>query len=310
MNQKTNIEEIEKTDMAEQVFMPTHQDLINAVKYGLPIFTSSKTAVYVKKISEKHRAIVTTKGNIPIEKGYIKSLHTQYKYDFLVDFQYKEDMELKDSELEFMEAIQQVPELKAVCMNEQSSYQTAPQFEQQLKSWKSRNSNRELVPVSEVQTTDMIGKTAIAKKHGIKRYAIKFRSYGRYEAELAKFLQVLERSGLYSIVLGVMPTKNKKNVTMLLPPLKRGAKATARWIAWGGREVPMRVVCEDWKYNLLKDATAGATNYSGLNRLQLIRTRNNIQFNTAFEKIDTINQVTAMIPRLKSMTEVQFKSLF
>ncbi len=303
------IGEIDK-DMTKQVLMPTHQDLINAEKYRLPIITESTTAVYVKKISAKHRANVTDKSNVHIEKDFIRSLHKRFNYDFLVDFQYKQDMVLKDSELDFMESIQQVPELKVICMNEKSSTQIASEFEQQLIGWKIRNLNREIVPVSEVQATDIIGKIVVAKKHGIKKYVIKFRSYGNYEAELVSFLQLLERSGLYSIVFGVAPTKNKKNATMLLPPLKRGSRATARWIAWGGREVPMRVVCEDWKCNLLKDATAGATDYGGQNRLKLLRTRGNINFNTSFEKIDTLNQVTAMIPKLKSLTEVQFKSLF
>ena len=297
-------------NMNKQVLMPTHQDLINAEKYRLPIITESTMAVYVKKISSKHRANVTDKSNVPIEKDFIRSLHKRFNYDFLVDFQYKQDMVLKDSELDFMESIQQVAELKAICMNERSSTQVAAQFEQQLKDWKGRNSNREIIPVSEVQATDIIGKIAVAKKLGVKKYAIKFRSYGKYGSELDRFLQLLERSGLYSIVFGVAPTKSKKNATMLLPPLKRGARATARWIAWGGREVPMRVVCEDWKCNLLRDATAGATDYGGQNRLQLLRARGNVNFNTSFEKIDTLNQVTAMIPKLKSLTEVQFKSMF
>ena len=90
--QTMDMKEIEN-DLEEQVLMPTHQDLINSAKYGLPIFTNSKTAVYVKKISEKHRAMITAKGNIPIEKSLIKSLHMQYRYDFLVDFQFKEDMD-------------------------------------------------------------------------------------------------------------------------------------------------------------------------------------------------------------------------
>lgn len=305
------MEEIGKIELIEQVLMPTHQDLINSGKYGIPIFTNSKTAVYVKKISEKHRAVVMAKSNIPIEKGFIKTLHQQFKYNFLIDFQFKEDMELKNSELEFMEAIQQVPELKAICMNEKSSFQSTSQFEQQLKDWKSRNPNREIVPVSDVDTTDVIGKVVIAKKYGIKKYAIKFRSYGKYASEFNKFLALLKRSGIYSIVFGVMPTKHRKtNTTMLLPSLRHGANAISRWIAWGGREVPMRVVCEDWKYALLKDATAGATDYNGINRLQVTATRNNINFNPAFEKIDTINQVTAMMPRLKLLTEVRFKSLF
>ncbi|GAG24713.1 unnamed protein product [marine sediment metagenome] len=70
----------------------------------------------------------------------------------------------------------------------------------------------------------------------------------------------------------------------------------------------LALLCEDWKYKVVDNATKGMTDYGGKSRLQLVS--ENIKFNTAFEKIDTINQASLMIQRLKPLTKIQFESLF
>ena len=303
-------EEIEEPiHISKQVIMPTHDDLVKSKKYGIPLLRFSPYAIFVKKISSKNKNKVMSHSEIKVNQDTISDFARDFKYEFLVDFQIKEGMQLTPSDMQFIEKVQQIPELKHICMLENSPQQTATDLDKQIKDWKKRNTEKELIVVSEVYTKDMADKIAIAKRNGIKKYAIKFRSFKRYRILFSKFLATLRTLEMYSIVFGIMPTKWKTTkTTMLLPAIHFKANAIARWIAWGGRKVPLTLLCKDWKYREVNRASKGLTDYSGKNRIQIATT--NTQFNTALGKIDTINQVSLMIQTLKPLTKVQFESLF
>lgn len=302
----------EGTNTTIQVVMPTHKNLIESKKYGLPILKLSPYAIFVKKASSKQKDFVMAKSEIRINQDAIKEICREFNnYDFLVDFQYAENTVLTNDNLDFIEKVQQIDTLKKICMVEKSPYQTASDLDTQIKDWKKRNPNKELVVVSEVFSADMIKKISIAKANGVKRYAIKFRGYKKHAANLSKFLSNLNVANVESLVFGVFPTKWKTSeATMLLPPLYHGATAIATWIAWGGGQTPLTFLCDDWKYHLPTKATKGLASYSGKDRNQVVAGKTTVVVNTAFQKIDTINQANLLLRQKKILTKVQFKTLF
>ncbi len=300
----------EYTTTKKQYVMPTHKDLLDGKKYKLPILRFSPYAVYVKKVSSKQKDMIMHKDQIKVEQENLKKLSQEFeRYDFLVDFQLKNGLALTDSDLDFIEKIQSISELKHMCMLERSPKQSAQILEQQIKEWKNRNPGKEIIVVSEIYTSDMLNKIITAKKLGINKYAIKFRSFKKYEVELSKFLQTLKSLDMFSIVFGIMPRRWKpSNATMLLPSLHYQADAVSRWIAWSGRKTPLTLLCEDWTYKDVPQASQGPIDYNGKNRLQIVT--KNTSLNIVFDRIDTLNQVNFMIQNLKPLSKIQFKTLF
>jgi len=303
------MEQGQQIDLNGQVVMPTHDDLLKAKQYGFLILKFSKYAVFVRKISSKKRSMVLDKRQIPTTKNLISSYARDFSYDFLVDFQFRDGMILTKEELSYTEKVQQIPELSKMCMLEASPKQTAQELDNQIQEWKRRNPEKNIIVVSEVYTNEMANKVAIAKRNGLKEYAIKFRSYRKHQVALSKFLATLRRVGLYSLVFGVQPNRWKATqASMLLPSLYFKCNAVSRWIAWGGRKTHLTLLCEDWKYHGMETATGGFTDYNGQNRLQLVST--NVQSNSAFGKIDTINQANLMVWSVKALTKIQVERLF
>jgi len=299
-----------QVDLSKQVVMPTHKDLLDARKYGLTLLRLSPYAVFVKKVSSNQKTRVMNHDQIAVNRQVLSDFARDFDYEFLLDIQLAERTRLTDSDMQFIEEIQQTPELRHICMPEKSPEQSADDLEKQIEDWKERNPKKEMIVVSEVYTEEMAKKIAVAKRNGIRKYAIKFRSFKRYGATFSKFLFTLKTAGLYSIVFGVSPTKWKKTkATMLLPAIHFKANAVARWIAWGGRKAPLALLCEDWKYKEIKNASQGQTDYEGRNRIQVVSSTST-QFNTALEKIDTTNQASLMIQRLKPLEKTVFERLF
>ncbi|MBW2996287.1 hypothetical protein KY332_03230 [Candidatus Woesearchaeota archaeon] len=304
--------EQESIEQSKQTIMPTHVDLIESKKKRINLLKLSKYAVYVKKISSKKKEEILDKSQIKLNQDTIQALCEDFKnYEFLIDFQYAENTVLTDENLDFIEKVQQINELKNICMIEKSPYQTASDFESQLRDWIKRNPEKNIIPVSESHTSEKIKKIGIAKSLGIKNYGIKFRGYKRNKSNLSKFLANLKLAELQSLVFGVFPTKWKSTkATMLLPPLFFGSNFVSSWIAWGGGKTNLMLVCNDWKYRLHTKSTRGLAAYDGKDRISFLSKSTTTAFNTAFQKIDTINQVSLMLRKGIKLTKIQMKTLF
>ena len=301
-------QEKEEVDLTRQVIIPTHRDLVDSKKYKIPLLRYSPYAVFVKKIDSKNKNRLMSHNQIKSNQDIFSDFVKDFKYDFLVDFQLANGTLLTNDDMQFIEKAQQIPGLKYMCLLEQFPNQTSQELDKQIKDWKKRNPSKELIVVSEVYTRDMADKIAVAKRNGLKKYAIKFRNYRRYKSLFSKFLATIRALEMHSIVHGVNPTRWKAtNASMLLPPAYFKANAIASWIAWRGRATPLTLLCEDWIFKEVSKASQGMARYSGKNRLQIVS--NNKQFNTGFKRIDTINQASMMLQKLKPLTKVQFERL-
>lgn len=310
--QKQEIISEEEIDLTEKIIMPTQREFTKSRKYNLTILPLSSFAVFVKKMAatQRHNWI----GNIDIDKQAVRAVcNDEFSYKFLLDFQFKRGISFNEDEIDYLEKVQQIPELLYICMNEKNANQTSEEFLNQLEGWKSRNHRKFIVPVIETDTNDLIKKIAIMKKSNIKKCAVIFRSYFNEEdrAKLSKVLANLRVAGIYSFVFGVNPTKWKNTgASMLLPPLQFEANAISSWIAWSGRETPMELLCLDWTFKEINLADDGLANYSGSNRKGFLTGRTSIAFNTALSQIDTVNQAGLLARNFRLLPEIQFKSLF
>jgi len=82
------------------------------------------------------------------------------------------------------------------------------------------------------------------------------------------------------------------------------------WIAWSGRPTPMTLLGSDWIFNLVNNSDDGMSNYEGNTRKDFIKGTNPVNLNTALTQIDTINQATELLDRLKPLAKVKFEELF
>lgn len=301
-----------QSGQSNSVVMPTHRDLEASDRYKVPIYSGSPWAVYVKKVSAKERKTQLEPQQISALHEEIKRLTSKHKKIMLLDVQTREDLTFTNQELDIIRQAQDIPEFKLVVMPELNHAQSVIAFERQLDDWRAHFQNKEVVPVLEPYAESFADKAAIVKRKGLSKIGIKFSSYKKYSVEFHKALAITKALKLFRFVFGINPTKWKEsNATMLLPALHAEAEAVARWVAWGGRKVPASLLSMqpgvEWTYVLAAQAGQGLVNYSGNSRTSFLS--GNSQKNSAFEKIDTINQVTELI-RTGALRKVSLKRLF
>lgn len=306
------IEVTEKIDLDEQFVMPLHRDLINCKKYKLPTIFNSPYAVFVKKMASTVRNNWTK--SMKIEKSLIKEICKEFpNFRFLVNFQYKKGITFNSKELEYIELVQQIPELTHICMYEKDPVQTSKEFSEQLKGFISRNNRKIIVPALEPNSNEIIQKISAMKKRGIVKCALIFRGFEKEEdrANLSKALANLRANDIYSFVFGIFPTKWKKTqVSMLYPSLHFKANSISSWIAWNGRASAMTFLCLDWIFKEVAKADEGLSDYEGKKRKEFLKGKTSIRFNTALSQIDTINQASELSKNLRPLPKVQFEKLF
>lgn len=302
----------EEIDLTEKIIMPTQREFTKSKKFNLPIMPLSKFAVFVKKMAapQRHNWI----NNLEIDRSTIQNICIdESSYNFLLNFQFKRCTSFNKDELDYLEKVQQIPELLYLSMNEKDKNQTAEEFSNQLEGWKSRNNRKIIVPAIEPDTNDLTKKIAIMKKKNIRRCAVIFRSYFNEEdrATLSKVLANLRVAGIYSFVLGINPTKWKNTgASMLLPPLQFEANAVSSWIAWSGRASPMELLCSDWTFKRVNSADDGLSTYNDNTRKKMLDGKTSMSFNTALSQIDTVNQAGLLAKNFRLLPKVQFESLF
>ncbi len=136
--------------------MPTQRELLNARNFNIPVGFSSPYAVYVRKIAQSQRNNLTS--SLTIDKETIQEICNDFHKDFFVNFQFGKGMNFNNVELDYMEKVQQILDLKRICMNEKSERQTNKEFLTQLTEWKNRNNKKLLVPVLDPATNEMLQK--------------------------------------------------------------------------------------------------------------------------------------------------------
>jgi len=209
MQKQIEVKTEQGINLSQKIIMPTHRELLKSKQYNLPIISLSPFAVFVKKMASTQRHSWT--GNINVDKQAIQDICKDFSsYDFLINFQFKKQTDFNQSEMDYLEQVQQIPELSYICMNEKSVNQTAQEFEQQLKVWKLRNAGKFIVPVIESSTNEKVKKIAVMKREGIKRCAVIFRSFITEDdrADLSRILANVRVAKIYSMVFGVNPKKN------------------------------------------------------------------------------------------------------
>jgi len=299
-------------DLDEQFVIPLQRDLHNCKRYKIPMIFRSPYAVFIRKMASTNRINWTSSWKI--DKEVIQKDCKEFdKFDFLVNFQYKKNMTFNSEEMEYFEKVQQMSELKNICIPEKDPNQTLEEFEDQLKGLISRNNRKTIIPVLEPSTHQLEEKALLIKDKGFGKCAVIFRGYERLQdrKELSKILANLRSVGIFSFVFGVNPTKWKKTkASMLYPLIYFKVNGISSWIAWRGWATPMTLLCSDWIFKSLKIADEGLSNYSGKVRKELLDKKKSIYFNTAISQIDTINQATEISRTLKPLTKVQFEKLF
>jgi len=151
---------------------------------------------------------------------------------------------------------------------------------------------------------------AVAKKNGIKVYAIKYRSPTRYKTELRRAIKNIKALEIQSLMFGVYPTKWKKtDAPMLAFALKIGVNAASTWIPWGGGYSPLVFLCDDWILREHDKASKGITDYGGNERQELVKGKKNGTYLSAFQRIDIINEASVLLQRKKLIPTELFKTL-
>ena len=312
MENQELITEIRTIGINDTFVMPTQRELSNARKFNIPVIFNSPYAVYVRKIAKSQRDKLMS--SLDIDKETIQQSCQDFNKDFFVNFQFGKGVNFNDTELDYMEKVQQIQDLKRICMNEKTERQTNQEFSTQLTEWKNRNNRKLLVPVLDPATNDRLNKIATIKKNKLKECGVIFRGFTKEEDKenINIILQNLRVAGISSVVFGVFPRKNRTSKTsMLLPPLQFRANAISPYIAWGGGKQDMELICSDWIYRLVTNADEGNANYENQKRKEVLEEGNNkIKFNTAFGQIDTIHQASLMAQRFTPLQEIQFKRLF
>jgi len=295
----------------KQYAMPLTRDLKNCKKYKVPMIFSSPFAVSVKKMASNVRQNWIK--SLSLDKSAIQQEIEDYpNFDILVNFQYKNKTKFKDNEMDYFELIQQLTGLKNLCIPEKDFSQKSQDFSVYLKGLIKRNLRKNIVPVFEPYSEDMLGKLASVRESGITHCGIIFRGFNNEEdkANLSRIIANLKLIGINVFIFSIFPSKYKKtDATMLYPALHFQADGVSTWIAWGGRETPMRFLCNDWKMNLVEVADEGLAEYGEYKRKDFLSGKRSITFNTALSQIDLINQATLLIG-IKKLPEVEFKKLF
>lgn len=309
-NQKI-ITEIRTIGINDIFVMPTQRELLNARNFNIPVVFISPYAVYVKKIAQSQRNNLVN--SLTIDKETIQEICNDFHKDFFVNFQFGKGMNFNNVELDYMEKVQQISDLKRICMNEKSERQTNQEFSTQLTEWKNRNNTKLLVPVLDPATNELLQKIATIKKNELKECGVIFRGFTKEEDKenINIILQNLRVAGISSVVFGVFPRKNRTSkASMILPPLQFKANAISPYIAWGGGKQDMELICSDWIYRLVANADEGNVEYENQKRKEILQENHPIKFNTAFGQIDTINQASLMAQNFMPLQKIQFKSLF
>jgi len=309
--QKQKLEDL-NLDLNDQFVMPLQRDLHNCKKYAIPIIFRSNYAVFVRKMAVTNRNNWTSSWKI--DKEVIqKDCKDFLNFDFLVNFQYKKGITFNLNEMDYFEKVQQISELKNICMPEKNPNQTLQEFSNQLDGWITRNNRKNIIPVLEPSTNQLEEKILLIKKVGLMKCAVIFRGFQVMQdrKELSKILANLRSVGIFSFVFGINPKKWKKtDASMLYPVISFKANGVSSWIAWGGGISPMTLLCSDWVYKNLNIADDGLSNYNGKARKDFLNKKKSVDFNTSLSQIDTINQATELLRTLKPLTKVQFENLF
>ncbi len=295
----------------KQYAMPLTRDLRNCKKYKVPAIFSSPFAVSVKKLASSVRQEWTK--SLDLDKSIIQEEHQDYSgFNILVNFQYKNKTKFKNNEMEYFELVQQISGLKNLCIPEKDFSQNSNDFSEYLKGLMKRNLRKNIIPMFEPYSEEILGKLAFIKESGITTCGIIFRGFNNEEdkANISRIIANMKTIGIKVLVFGVFPSRYKKtDATMLYPALHFQAEGVSTWIAWGGREAPMRFLCNDWKMNLVESSDEGLAKYGEYKRKDFLSGKRSVTFNTALSQIDLINQATLLI-ETKSLLEVEFKKLF
>lgn len=299
-------------DLDEQFVIPLQRDLHNCKRYKIPMIFKSPFAVFVKKMASTNRT--NWINSWKEDKEVIQKDYQEFnKFDFLVNFQYKKNITFNSDEMEYFEKVQQISELKNICIPEKDPNQTLEEFENQLGGLISRNNRKIIIPVLEPSTNQLEEKTFLIKQKGLQRCAVIFRGYEKSQdrRELSEILATLRTMNIFSFVFGVSPAKWKKTqASMLYPLIYFKANGVSPWIAWRGWATNLPLLCSDWIFKGVKIADKGLSNYDGKIRKEFLDKKKSINFNTALSQIDTINQSTEISRTLKPLTKIQFEKLF
>lgn len=295
----------------KQYAMPLTRDLKNCKKWKVPAIFLSPFAVSIKKMASNVRGEWIK--SLKLDKSVIEQEIQDYsRYNILVNFQYKNKTKLKDSEMDYFELVQQLAGLKYLCIPEKDFSQNSQDFSTYLGNLIKRNSRKNIVPVFEPYSEEILQKLAFIKKSGITHCGVIFRGFKNEEdkANLSRIIANMKAIDIKVFVFGVFPTRWKKtDATMLYPALHFQADGVSTWIAWSGGAVPMRLLCDDWKMKMVEVADKGLAKYGNYNRKDFLSGKRSINFNTALSQIDSINQATLLIG-MKVLPEIEFKKLF
>jgi len=295
----------------KQYAMPLTRDLKNCKKYKVPAIFSSPFAVFVKKMASNVRSNWIQ--SLDLNKSLIQQEIKDYpNFEILVNFQYKNKTKFKDSEMKYLELVQQIKGLKYLCIPEKDFRQSSNDFSTFLEHLMKRNLRKQIVPILEPYSEDLLKKLAFIKKSGITHCGVIFRGFNneKDKANLSRIIANLKALNIQVFVFGVFPSKFKKsNATMLYPALHFQADYVSTWIAWGGRKAPMRFLGSGWTMDLVEEADEGLAQYGEYKRKDFLSGKRSITFNTALSQIDLINQAT-LLKEIRTLPEIEFKKLF
>jgi hypothetical protein len=301
-------ERLVATILPKRIVVPTDQELTFARKNRqLAGINSSPIAVKVNKFTSRNRSTLNPVNMEQLKASY-REICNLYLPDFLLHIQVPEGSKFSDDELSVIEEMQNIPETPFHCSYEKDFEGTAEELRFTLSDIIRKHGNlKEVVPVVEVYTLNNDEKVKVMRELGIKKCAIIYRNYKKYESEWSELTKLLEGAGIYIVVLGVTPRMRKKNkASVLIAPFRFGANAVAHGLPWSGGVGTVRFL-HNWIYTV--SFQRGSTNYEGSNRDQIVQNITSDRSKYEFSRVDAINEANILVGNFESLTIEQIESL-
>jgi len=219
------------------------------------------------------------------KEGYRATCNLYPDSKFLLHIQVKEGTEFTNSQMRFIEDVQNIPETPIFCVYEKSFKQTAKELEKQISEAKKKYPDKEIVPAVEIFTEFNDEKVIAMKKLGIKKCIVIYRNYIRHDGDWKELMGLLDTVDISRFVLGVTPRYRRKNkASLLLAPLRFGANYVAHGLPWSGGKGQVYVL-GNWVYNVTQNSTYSASRVQALNKANSLTP--NIQ-NLSVKQIETL----------------------
>lgn len=288
--------------------MPNSQELDFSKKVSFQIIPVG-FVVKTFKFNKVNNSEMNSKRTGEYKDGYKEICKLNKNQDVILHIQVPERTEFSDSEIGFVDSIQDISENPYFFVYEKSFRSSGSVFKNRLLKAKKENPKKEIVPVIDVYTEYNNEKVAVMIELGIKKCVVIYRNYKKYDLEWNELMGLLETAEIYKIVVGVLPRMRRKNrASILIAPFRYGANLVAHGIPWSGGKAYITLL-DNWQYKKPNDASKGKSDYNGKSRLQVQNTLTNTSSKYLFSRIDALNEANKLLEEFDRLEVKEIESL-